>query len=83
MFKMWHLDTLTLKFLQSGINCQSTKFPTRVISSTTCCVTFFFLGLSLDLIRVLVDRDVGVGSLSIFFQVCRGSWSIERWWGQI
>ena len=47
MFKMWYLDILALKFLQSGINCQSTNFPTRVIcyydkyrSSSVLLITF-------------------------------------------
>ena len=30
MFKARYLDKLTLKSLQSGINCQSSKFLTRV-----------------------------------------------------
>ena len=31
VFKSYSLNTMTLKFLESGINCQSGKFPTRVM----------------------------------------------------
>ena len=41
MFKMRYLDTLTLKFLLSGLNCQSTKFPAWVRVTLLRCDLHF------------------------------------------
>ena len=59
----------------------STEFTQAIhsISSTTCCVIFFFfLGLGFDLVRVLVDRDVGVGGVSEFSSTFVGIVGLEK-----